>query len=124
MAPGCLAARHRSLEQGSLSVVAGTRLDGTVYWDALSVNRGQRERLEMVAAGACVDPSRVGTYAFVNPIVTLFVGWMFAGETLYAPTISAVLVIVVGVALIIGATQNEKGKSHDLARVALLDERA
>jgi drug/metabolite transporter (DMT)-like permease len=46
-------------------------------------------------------PARVGTYAFVNPVVALFVGWAFAGEGLDARTLLASLVIVAGVALVV-----------------------
>jgi drug/metabolite transporter (DMT)-like permease len=46
-------------------------------------------------------PARVGTYAFVNPVVALFVGWAVAGERLDARTLLASLVIVAGVALVV-----------------------
>jgi drug/metabolite transporter (DMT)-like permease len=46
-------------------------------------------------------PARVGTYAFVNPVVALFVGWAVAGEKLDARTLLASLVIVAGVALVV-----------------------
>ena len=48
-------------------------------------------------------PARVGTYAFVNPVVALFVGWAFAGEGLDARTLLASLVIVAGVALVVAS---------------------
>ena len=46
-------------------------------------------------------PARVGTYAFVNPVVALFVGWAVGGEGLDARTLLASLVIVAGVALVV-----------------------
>ena len=51
-------------------------------------------------------PARVGTYAFVNPVVALFVGWAIGGERLDARTLAASLVIVVGVALVVTAAAN------------------
>jgi drug/metabolite transporter (DMT)-like permease len=48
-------------------------------------------------------PARVGTYAFVNPVVALFVGWTIGGEGLDARTLATSLVIVAGVALIVTA---------------------
>jgi drug/metabolite transporter (DMT)-like permease len=45
--------------------------------------------------------SVVGTYAFVNPVVAVVLGWMFNGEPLTARTLLAGLVIVAGVALIV-----------------------
>jgi drug/metabolite transporter (DMT)-like permease len=63
-------------------------------------------------------PALAGTYAFVNPVVALFVGWAVGGETLDARTLWASAVIVAGVALIVAAPRNqEKGATHDGARV-------
>ncbi len=45
-------------------------------------------------------PALVGTYAYVNPIVAVFLGWAFAGEPLTARTLVAAAVIVAGVAVI------------------------
>lgn len=45
-------------------------------------------------------PARVSTYAFVNPIVAVFLGWGLGGEPLTARTLIAAAVIVGGVALI------------------------
>lgn len=49
-------------------------------------------------------PARVGTYAFVNPVVALLVGWAVGGEVIEARTLGASLVIVFGVALVVNAT--------------------
>jgi heme-degrading monooxygenase HmoA len=46
-------------------------------------------------------PSRVATYAYVNPVVAVFVGWLFAGETLTQTTFIAAAVIVLAVVLIV-----------------------
>ncbi len=45
-------------------------------------------------------PSLVGTYAYVNPIVAVLLGWAFAGEPLTPKTLTAAGVILGGVALI------------------------
>ncbi|HET9952679.1 MAG TPA: EamA family transporter [Candidatus Eisenbacteria bacterium] len=50
-----------------------------------------------------VRPARVGTYAFVNPIVAVFLGWALGGETVTGRTIVAGAVIVCGVILILRA---------------------
>ena len=47
------------------------------------------------------SPARVGTYAFVNPIVAVVMGWTFAGETFAANTWIAALFILAGVILIV-----------------------
>ena len=43
----------------------------------------------------------VGTYAFVNPVVAVFLGWLLLGEELTLRTLVGGTVIVVGVALIV-----------------------
>jgi drug/metabolite transporter (DMT)-like permease len=47
-----------------------------------------------------VSPARVATYAYVNPIVAVLLGWTLAGEALTLRMAVAALVIVLGVALI------------------------
>jgi drug/metabolite transporter (DMT)-like permease len=46
-------------------------------------------------------PSRVASYAFVNPLVAVFVGWAAGGEPLTKRTALAALLIVAGVAAIV-----------------------
>ena len=45
-----------------------------------------------------VPPTRVATYAFVNPAVAVLLGWSIAGESLSTGTVLATLVIVAAVA--------------------------
>ncbi len=45
-------------------------------------------------------PARVSTYAYVNPVIAIFLGWLLAGEELNLRIILAAAVIVSGVALI------------------------
>jgi len=45
-------------------------------------------------------PARVATYAYVNPVVAVILGWLFAGETISARMLIAAAIIVGGVALI------------------------
>jgi drug/metabolite transporter (DMT)-like permease len=45
--------------------------------------------------------SLIGTYAFVNPVVAVLLGWGFNNETLSLRTVVAGAVIVAGVALIV-----------------------
>ena len=47
--------------------------------------------------------ARVGTYAFVNPMVALFLGWLIAGETISLRTALAAGVILTAVILVITA---------------------
>ncbi|MBA3994844.1 MAG: multidrug transporter [Cyanobacteria bacterium DS2.3.42] len=47
-----------------------------------------------------VSASKVSTYAYVNPIVAIFLGWAFAGETISAQTVAAGGIILASVWLI------------------------
>lgn len=48
-------------------------------------------------------PARVSTYAFVNPLIALVLGWLFAGEDLNARVLVASVLTIVAVALIVGS---------------------
>lgn len=45
-------------------------------------------------------PARIATYAYVNPVVAMILGWAFAGERLTGRTFGAAAVILAGVVLI------------------------
>ena len=45
-------------------------------------------------------PSKVATYAYVNPVVAVLLGWALGGEPIGARTVAASAVIVAAVALI------------------------
>jgi len=47
--------------------------------------------------------SLVSTYAFVNPVVAVFLGWAFLSEPITGTTVLAGVVIVAAVALIVSA---------------------
>jgi drug/metabolite transporter (DMT)-like permease len=51
------------------------------------------------------DPAKVATYAYVNPIVAVFLGTFFAGEMITTRTLIAAALIIGSVALIITAQQ-------------------
>jgi drug/metabolite transporter (DMT)-like permease len=48
-----------------------------------------------------VEPALAGTYAFVNPVVAVLLGWIFAGETLNLGMVGGGALIVVAVALVV-----------------------
>ncbi len=72
--------------------------------------------------------SLVSTYAYVNPVVAVFLGWLLLDEPITARTLVAGAVIVVAVALIIssgGATSETlQGESLEEAGAGLEPERA
>lgn len=78
------AASARSLLSLLYLVVAGSLIGFTAYTYLLRVS----------------TPARVSTYAYVNPIVAVFLGWAFAGEQVTGRTFMAAAVILAGVAII------------------------
>lgn len=59
--------------------------------------------------------SLVGTYAYVNPVVAVFLGWLLLDETITARTLLAAAVIVMGVALVVSAKRVVPGDPADAA---------
>jgi drug/metabolite transporter (DMT)-like permease len=47
-----------------------------------------------------VSPAKASTYAYVNPIVAVFLGWAVAGEVVSSTTLTAAAVTLSGVAMI------------------------
>ena len=47
-----------------------------------------------------VSPAKVSTYAYVNPLVAVLLGWRIAGETVTSRTLAAAAIILGGVAMI------------------------
>lgn len=67
-------------------------------------------------------PAKVATYAYVNPIVAVFLGTMFAGEQLTMRTVLAASLIIGSVALVITANQQTpKAKTEVGSSLAPVD---
>lgn len=58
-------------------------------------------------------PAQVGTYAFVNPVVAVFLGWLLADEPVTSRILVAAAIIVVGVALIVGGRPRSNRRDAD-----------
>jgi len=58
--------------------------------------------------------ARVGTYAFVNPVVALFLGWLGAGETITLRTALAAAVILSAVLLVITAPHKNPAEAAEV----------
>ncbi len=54
------------------------------------------------------EPAMVATYAYVNPIIAVFLGWLIAGETFTTQMLIGAGVIVGSVVLITSHDKNEK----------------
>ena len=59
--------------------------------------------------------STVSTYAYVNPIVALFLGWTFNEEVITGRTLVAAAAIVVGVALMVSRPTAEPAPRREPA---------
>lgn len=59
-------------------------------------------------------PGRVGTYAYMNPVVAIFLGWIFAGEGLTARTVLAGAVILTAVILVITAPHHHANDAQPI----------
>lgn len=82
----------------------------------------------IIAFGAFVwlmrveKPERVATYAYVNPVIAVILGWLLAGERLAPLTLVAAGVIVGGVVIIVGGERFKwrlptlGGRARDVAR--------
>lgn len=126
---GSLHSRRVPLPESPLMATALEMISGGALLLVLGTLTGEPSRLDLAAVsirsalalgylvvfGALVaftayvwllrvaSPVLVSTYAYVNPIVAVFLGWLFRGEPLTAATLGAAAVIVTGVALITSA---------------------
>lgn len=112
--PSALAAGMQMLTGGAVLLLASTATGelSRVTSAALGV-RAILALLYLIVFGSVIgftaytwllsvtSPARVSTYAFVNPVIAVLLGWVLAGEPLSARTLLASAVIVVAVAMII-----------------------
>jgi drug/metabolite transporter (DMT)-like permease len=95
------AASTRSLLSLLYLVIAGSLIGFTAYTYLLQVS----------------TPAKVATYAYVNPIVAVFLGWAFASEPITVRTLVAAAVILAGVAIITmagGPGESESGARSEV----------
>lgn len=126
-ATGSLYSRRAKLPASLLQAAAMQSLAGGLILLALGVASGQWGRFDpaqvsprswlslgyLVIFGSLLGftayiwllrataPSRVATYAYVNPVVAVLLGWAFAGEPVNARMLGATALIVAAVALVI-----------------------
>lgn len=86
------AASTRSLLSLLYLIIAGSLIGFTAYTYLLQVS----------------TPAKVSTYAYVNPVVAVFLGWAFAGEEVTARTLVGAAVILAGVAIITAAGSSRR----------------
>ena len=61
------------------------------------------------------SPAIVSTYAYVNPVIAVFLGWAIRDEPLRSTTVIAGAIIVVAVAMIVGSKSRERIAEGELA---------
>ncbi|MEM7354952.1 MAG: EamA family transporter, partial [Acidobacteriota bacterium] len=61
------------------------------------------------------EAAAVGSYAFVNPVVAVFVGWALGGESLTTTSIAAAGVIVAGVYLVVTSKKRKPSSAESSA---------
>jgi drug/metabolite transporter (DMT)-like permease len=119
-----LATAMQMLSGGALLLVVGaaagegSRLDvSAVSWSSIAALAYLVTFGSIVAYTAytyllrVTTPARVATYAYVNPVVAIFLGWLFAGEALTVRTLLAAAVIVAAVAMILSRGRQPKRDS-------------
>lgn len=108
-----LATAMQMLAGGALLMLAGTAAGEWARFDPGAVSTDSLLALAyLVSAGSILGlscyvwllrvapPALVGTYAFVNPVVAVALGWAFLAEPLTLDTLTAAAVICAGVAVI------------------------
>lgn len=61
-----------------------------------------------------VSPSRVSTYAYVNPVVAVLIGWALASEPINVFTVIAMIIILVGVALVNAGHKEDHASTREV----------
>ncbi len=114
----------QSLAGGALLILVGllTGQGAELHWGAVSL-RSMLALGYLIVFGSLLGfsaytwllahapPARVATYAYVNPVVAVFLGWALAGERLTLRTLVAAAVIVAAVVLVISARQRTSAPS-------------
>ena len=108
-----MVAAQQMIAGGILLALGGLVMGESAAWDPTRVSRRSLTAfVYLTLIGSLVGfsayawllkattPARVSTYAYVNPVIAVFLGWAFGGETLTAQMLTAAGVIVLGVVII------------------------
>jgi drug/metabolite transporter (DMT)-like permease len=58
--------------------------------------------------------SLVGTYAYVNPVVAVFLGWLFAGETISLQQVTGLGIVILGLVIVNISKEKKQGKLKEI----------
>ena len=119
------------LSGGIFLIIAAASLGEFRGFDVTSVSRGVWIALAyLIVAGSIIgftayvwlihheSPTKVGTYAYVNPVVAVVVGYFFGGEPLGLRTVLGSLFILVSVIVITARKSERNPESHSAAVAA------
>lgn len=101
---GTVAGEWRGLD---LSAISGASLGAILYLIVFGSLIGFTAYMWLLRVA---PPARVATYAYVNPIVAVFLGWLVLGEPVSSRTVVAAGIIIAAVALIV-TTRSGGGSS-------------
>jgi drug/metabolite transporter (DMT)-like permease len=98
---GLLFREHHRFDAGRMSILS---IAAFVYLVVIGALVGYTAYIFLLRH---CDPAKVATYAYVNPIVAVLLGALFANETLSARTVVAGALIIGSVALVITVQQTK-----------------
>ncbi|MGO8786898.1 MAG: EamA family transporter [Terriglobia bacterium] len=129
-----LAAAMEMITGGAMLIVLGFLIEGgEPHWHVISL-RSISGLLYLVAFGSLlgftayiwllsvVPTSRVATYAYVNPLVAVFLGWAFGRETISAREMLATTIIIIAVVLILSHRPQPPPVAPDTEGLPTLEE--
>src|SRR5688572_2506385 len=126
---GSIYSRHAPRPQSAIMMTAIQMLVGGIFVGVIGLARGELATFDPSAVSArsfiawayllvfgsliaftafvyllrVSTPARVATYAYVNPVVAVILGWLLGGESISARMLVAAAIIVAGVAIITAA---------------------
>lgn len=139
---GSIYSRHAPRPSSALMSTGIQMLVGGLFVGVLAVARGELATFDIAAVSArsiaawayllvfgsliaytayvyllrVSTAARVATYAYVNPVVAVILGWLVAGEAISARMLVAAAIIVAGVATItVGEGRATREREHDRA---------
>ena len=96
------------LSHFDIHLISGTSAAGLIYLITFGSLIGFTSYIWLLDK---VSPARLGTYAYVNPIVAVVLGWAIAGERLSVRTGVAAAIVICAVALITTARSSAPPQS-------------